>query len=126
MLISHRTGIVLICFALGGAASETLAGGDLASPPPAPPALSIVQFGSSNEYGNVYTFDGTVTGGNGSPITINFGNLASLVGKTTNVGSDGTFTVTIELTYGDYGLASAQAVNTGGQQSNVAYTPVFP
>lgn len=130
MLISRWSGIVLICFALSGAASETFAGG-LARPgngagAVAPPGLSIVAFDASGGIDNIYTFEGKVTGGDGSPITINFGNLPSLIGKTVTVASDGSFLFTIELTSEDFGLASAQAVNAGGQTSSPAYTPVFP
>jgi hypothetical protein len=142
MSISRWAGLVVICVALGGAASGTLAGG-LTPPagpgtgPPtgpstvpniAPPPFSdlvITQFTASSMFGTIWTFAGQVTGGNGSAVTINFGNLPTLVGKTTPVGNDGSFIFTIELTEDDYGLATAQAVNTG-QQSNVAEAYIFP
>jgi hypothetical protein len=143
MSISHWIGIVVVGALLGVAASGAVAwergsdnDGGLGAPggpgnpgtPPGggPPALQITKFGWTNTFANVYTFAGTVIGGDGSAITINFGELDSLVGKTTAVNADGTFSFTIELTPDDYGLATAQAVNASAQQSNVAETYVFP
>jgi len=137
MSLSRWTGIVLICCTIGAADCGTFAGGTLragggGTPIPrgdgggAPPTtLTITQFDWSSGFGNIFTFEGKVTGGDGSPITIYFGNLPSLVGKSVTVGSDGSFLFTIQLTSDDYGLASAQAVNNNGSKSNVAYSYVF-
>jgi hypothetical protein len=139
--MSRWAGFVVICITLGGAASGTLAGGlnPPGGPGPGPSTapstgpnnglpvsdLVITQFTASSGFGNIWTFAGQVTGGNGSAVTINFGNLPTLIGLTTPVGNDGSFIFTIEMTEDDYGLATAQAVNTG-QQSNVAEAYIFP
>jgi hypothetical protein len=89
----------------------------------------ITDFYAVCNYGNVWTFSGHVLdNGSSCPINVNFGNLNSLMGKSTEVRDDGSFLLIVTLAPGESGLASAQAVEDSPQAlaSTVEYVGVFP
>jgi hypothetical protein len=103
----------LFCALWGYHALTVTAGGN--APPVGP---TITSFRSVAEYGDGWTFEGTVTGGTGK-VTIYFGNLPCLVGLTTPVNPDGTFSMTITVPPGQSGCGSAQAIDATGNRSIV-------
>ena len=109
----------------GGGMPPPGGGGMPPPPPPPPPPLVITEFIAVSTFGTVYSFDGKVTGGDGSAITINFGDAPTMKGKSCKVQEDGSFTFTIELTLADYGPVSGQAVNASGQMSALDFVFVL-
>jgi hypothetical protein len=71
--------------------------------------------------GNVWTFQGRVIDESPAGLTVRFGGIPTLQGKSATVGSDGTFCLVIQLTAPqDNGMATAQTTDWGGLNSNVA------
>lgn len=84
-------------------------------------APQIVNFAAGNPIGNYWTFSGSVTDESAPGMTINFGGLAGLVGRTTTVQADGTFSFTILLPEGVEGTATAITTDWWGLDSQMAY-----
>lgn len=87
----------------------------------------ITNFLAVYEGNGVWRFQGIVTApASQGPagLTVNFGGLATLSGRSTTVNADGTFSIEALLAPGSAGLATAQAVDWWGQTSNVAEAPV--
>jgi hypothetical protein len=128
MSVFRSAALVFICAALALTKTGAFAGGVAPPPPPPPPpppALEITDFMAVNNFSNIWIFTGKVTGGDGSPVTINFGDAPSMVGKSTPVNADGTFSYTTRLTKDDYGEVTAQAVDTSGEMSGVDFLYIF-
>jgi virginiamycin B lyase len=92
----------------------------LASNPP-----TISNFVGSNS-GGVWTFTGKVNDSSPAGLTVSFGGLPSLAGKTATVQADGTFELVVALAAGEQGTVTAQTTNWWGQNSNVAQWVVAP
>jgi hypothetical protein len=74
---------------------------------------------------NVWDISGTVTDQqNPAGIIVQLGGLPELQGVTATVGSDGTFSVIVQLQAGETGTISAQATDWWGLQSAVVYDPL--
>ncbi len=123
MFALRSVAIVVLCGAL--ATGAVAGGGPQPPPPPPPPLLQITEFTAVTDGGMLYTFEGRVTGGNGTAITIMFGEAPSMVGKSCTVQEDGTFTFTIQLMADDYGPVSAQAVDRSGDKSDYDFVYVL-
>jgi hypothetical protein len=80
----------------------------------------IVDFTATQAYGNAWIFEGTVVGSNLQGLTITFGGLTSLAGKTATVAANGTFSLVQTLANGEFGTATAQTTDLNGQSSNLA------
>ena len=89
-------------------------------------APSITHFQAIRGALNVWTFQGQVTDESAPGLTVRFGGLPSLVGRTVTVDSTGWFHLTIELQDGEQGTASAQTTDWWGLNSNLALTDVSP
>ncbi len=88
-------------------------------------APTIGNFQAVEGTNRVWTFSGTVTDGEGAGgLTVTFGGLPTLNGKTVNTAADGTFSLTIQLQVGENGTATAQTTDAWGQASNVAMANV--
>jgi hypothetical protein len=81
----------------------------------------ICNFTAMHLYGNVWSFSGTVADESPAGLTVTFGGLPSLVGKTATVNANGTFSLTVELLAGEEGTATAQTCDWWGQASNEAW-----
>jgi hypothetical protein len=132
MFVLRSAALVFICGALVTLAVGTVVGGGTAPapappppPPPAPAPLDITSFKAVSSYGMIYTFSGTVTGGDGSVTNIYFGDSPTMTGRWCEVQEDGSFSLTIELTTADYGPVSAQAINQTGEMSEIDYVYVL-
>ena len=79
----------------------------------------ITSFTAIQGSGNAWILEGTVVAPNMQGLVITFGGLPALVGQTVAVAADGTFYLVQNLG-NDYGTATAQATNPGGQTSNIA------
>jgi hypothetical protein len=88
----------------------------------------ISNFTATEGYNNIWTFSGMVTDGTSSAagLTVTFGGLNSLNGKTATVGSNGVFTLTVQLQPGEGGYATAQTTDSSGFNSNLAQVLVDP
>jgi hypothetical protein len=78
----------------------------------------IQNFTASYQGDGQWRLSGSVAASNLQGITINFGGLGSLMGRSVSVGSDGNFELVVEL-QGETGSASAQATK-GDLVSNLA------
>jgi hypothetical protein len=83
----------------------------------------IVDFDWSNPYGQAFIFSGRVLAQNPGGLAVNFGGI--LAGLSVTTDADGSFSHAIYLDPDDYGIATAQAVDQQGLQSNVAQTIVY-
>src|SRR5258708_486240 len=70
------------------------------------------------------TISGKVVEESSAGLTVTFGGLPSLIGKTATVASDGTFRLTSQLQTGENGEATAQTTDWYGQQSAIAWVLV--
>jgi hypothetical protein len=76
---------------------------------------------------NYWTFSGSVSDScQVSGMTITFGGMPSLKGKTATVQADGTFSLLVQLQNGESGTASAVTQDWWGQASNTAMAAVNP
>jgi hypothetical protein len=73
---------------------------------------------------NGWTFTGTVNDESPAGLTITFGGIPDMVGKTTTIQSNGTFSFTIDLGT-DYGTVTAQTADWWGLRSNIAQYAIF-
>jgi len=89
-------------------------------------APTISNFTATHLLGNCWTFSGVVTDELPGGLVVQLGGLPSLEGVATTVGSDGTFSVTVELQQGEEGTATAQTTDWWGQDSNEALCLVHP
>lgn len=84
----------------------------------------IYPFTATQSDANAWIFRGTVTAPNLQGLTITFGGIPSLAGRTAIVAADGTFSLVVTLGNGEYGTATAQTTDQLGQNSNRAAAPV--
>jgi virginiamycin B lyase len=91
-------------------------------------APRIVDFTAEALGGGLYRFSGKVIDEMPNGLTITFGGVPTMVGKTTTTASDGTFSLTVQLeTEGsDGGNVTATTVDMWGASSNVATVSVTP
>jgi hypothetical protein len=82
----------------------------VSSPPPV-----ITSFTATMTGGNLWTFTGTVNDPSAAGLQVQ---LAGAYGGVATVGTDGTFTVTVQLTGGVMGNVTAQVTDWWGQLSN--------
>src|SRR5262249_31819935 len=75
----------------------------------APPV--IVNFTGGVVSGTLWTFTGTVKDESPQGLTVYFSGLPDLNGKTATVGADGSFSLTVQLTYGQGGTVQAQVTD---------------
>jgi hypothetical protein len=73
--------------------------------------------------GTSWTFSGTVEDENTAYLYIDFGGI--LAGHTVSATSDGTFSYTLDLPPGEYGIVSAVTTDVGGLTSNTAQDLVY-
>lgn len=83
---------------------------------------TILDFTCVPEIGNMWTFSGRVADEHAAGMTVSFGGLPSLLGKTATVNADGTFSFTIELQPGEEGTATAWTCDWWGQLSETVCT----
>jgi hypothetical protein len=81
-------------------------------------------FGYTKGFLDYYTFSGKVTGDVTAGMVITFGGIDALNGKTATVDSNGNFSITVEITESDPGMATAYATDWYGLGSQVAYVLV--
>ena len=86
----------------------------------------ISNFSARWVFGTVWTFSGRVSDEYAAGLTVRFGGLPSLQGKTAVVAADGTFSLTVILANGEQGTATAQTTDWWGQDSNQAWMTVHP
>ncbi|MBM4070344.1 MAG: hypothetical protein FJ271_15525 [Planctomycetes bacterium] len=86
---------------------------------------SITNFAAVHGIGTVWTFQGRVIDESASGLTITFAGIPSLANRTTTVGQDGWFYLTIELQEGEEGVVTAETIDWWGLESNEAQTTVF-
>jgi hypothetical protein len=88
----------------------------------------ISNFSASEGYNNIWTFSGSVADGYGSAVglTVTFGGLNSLAGKSATVAANGTFSLIVQLQPGEGGYATAQTTDSYGFTSNMAQVLVDP
>jgi hypothetical protein len=94
-------------------------------PSPSGPTVAIV----AKEVGlGVWEIDGTATGNQVAGITVNFGGIPALEGKTATTDANGNFTLvfTVSTNGSDQGTGWAQAVDANGNASNVATADINP
>lgn len=85
--------------------------------------LVITAFQATEGQNNLWTFSGTVTDsaqGHGT-ITVHFGGLPQLIGQTTTVQGNGSFSLTIQVPPNTYDVASAVATDQA-RPSNTSQT----
>jgi hypothetical protein len=82
---------------------------------------TIVDFVAVEEGSNIWTFKGKVTGPDVVGLTVSFGGLPSVRGKTAVVEENGWFFLTVRLRRGESGTVTAQTTD-----SNMAETIVCP
>ena len=75
---------------------------------------------------NQWTFSGLVLDEYAPGLTVSFGGLASLAGKTATVAANGTFSLTVDLAEGEEGTALAETMDWWGHHSNVAQYMIQP
>lgn len=80
----------------------------------------IVDFYAQEGEDGLWTFSGLVVTDSPGGLLVIFGGLPTLVGQTTEVNEDGTFSLTIQLGDCEGGLATAQTTDWDGLLSNVA------
>jgi hypothetical protein len=85
----------------------------------------IADFIATHGFGCVWTFSGRVIDENAEGLTIRFGGLMSLLGLTTAVHEDGTFSFTRTLAQGEFGTATAVTTDWWGQDSDVEWAAVL-
>jgi len=83
-------------------------------------APTISNFLGTISPGRFYTFTGHVDDEFAAGLTISFGGLPSLAGKTATVDEDGNFSLTIELPLGEDGEAQASVCDCWGTESELA------
>ncbi len=78
--------------------------------------------------GGLYTFQGQITAGYSSNMTVKLWGISTLNGSqgytTVTVGSDGWFRYTVQLTSQDHGTVCAEAINWDGLTSDIVMTSV--
>jgi large repetitive protein len=84
----------------------------------APP--SILNFRADLISGTTWVFTGSVSDESAPGLTVHFGGLPSLEGKSITVGDDGTFSFTVALAPGEEGMATALCTDWFGLQSDLA------
>lgn len=89
-------------------------------------APSIINFTATRSVNTVYIFTGQVLDESAAGLTVSFGGLQSLLGKTATVAPNGTFSLTVELAQGEEGCATAQTTDWWGLVSQVAEALVSP
>jgi hypothetical protein len=85
----------------------------------------IVDFAAVHGTGNYWTFSGRLSDESPGGLSVIFGGLSSLSAHVLQVGSDGTFTATIELAQGEFGTATAHTMDWWGLMSSTAETSVY-
>lgn len=80
----------------------------------------IDSFSGSPGAGNMWIFQGHVSDESPAGLTVRFGGLPELQGKTATVQSNGTFWIGVQLARGEYGTATAQVTDWWGLNSDVA------
>ncbi len=86
------------------------------------PAIS--DFNATCEDGNTWEFTGSVSGAPMQGEVVNLGGIPALNNVQVNVNPDGTFCVLANVSSGNGGIATAQAVDWWGDTSDVAETSV--
>ncbi len=81
----------------------------------------IQNFSGTSGANNIWTFTGNVVDESAPGLTITFGGIGALVGRTTTVQSNGTFFFTIQLPEGASGAASALTTDWWGQNSQTEF-----
>jgi hypothetical protein len=84
-----------------------------------------ITFTATPEGNGVWLFSGTVTGAPTQGEVVNFGGFTALAGQSTTVNADGTFSFTCTVASGQGGLATAQAVDWWGDESQIATASVY-
>lgn len=85
---------------------------------------SIANFLATEGANNQWTFTGTVTDESAAGLSIIFGGLASLIGQSTTVQQNGTFSLTIQLQVGEQGQASVKTTDWWGLESEQVFAVV--
>jgi hypothetical protein len=122
--------LVLALAALASAVGSVLAGGTLpvipgGSAPPLPPWPVITQFQSEWGDNDLCTFYGKVSAPGGvANLTIEFGSLRSLIGRSVPVNPDGSFSLTVMLGPNETGIATATLVDFADEELDEAYSYV--
>lgn len=73
----------------------------------------------------LWLFSGTVTGAPTQGEVVNFGGITPLLGQSTTVNADGTFSFTCIVAHDQGGMATAQAVDWWGDESPMATASVY-
>ena len=88
--------------------------------------IGIVDFAAIRETSNVWTFEGRVIGAVPGEVTVQLGGLPSLNSSAPfAVAGDGTFAMTETLGANEWGTATALAIDSDDNQSNLAAAMVF-
>jgi hypothetical protein len=80
----------------------------------------ITEFTATAGAGGFWTFSGKVTDESRLGLTVRFGGIPALNGKTAMVNEDGEFSITVKLGPNDTGTATAQTTDWWGLNSNLA------
>jgi hypothetical protein len=87
---------------------------------------SIAGFTATGGYNRTWVFSGTVIDESPGGLTVSFGGLPSLNGRTATTGSNGSFSLTVQLRPLESGEASAQVTDGGGLTSDLVWALVDP
>lgn len=88
-----------------------------------PPTITL---SASRQVNNLWVFSGTVTDEHAAGLTVRFGGLPTIDGRTTTVAANGTFSFTAELAPGEEGTATAKTTDWWGLNSNLAEYMIHP
>jgi hypothetical protein len=86
---------------------------------------SIINFRATQGYNNLWTFQGQVNDESPAGLVVRLGGVPGLCTSAV-VGSDGWFSLTVQLAPGVSGLATAQVTDWWGLAADIAYAPVTP
>lgn len=90
-------------------------------------APQLINFTASNLGGGLFLFTGRVTDDQSTAgLTVTFGGVPTMQGRTTTTASDGTFSFQIQLSTNDVGTVTAVATDIWGLASNAASAFVTP
>jgi hypothetical protein len=118
-LPASRVGQVQATVTDGWGQISNAVGATVTSAPP-----SILNFQAELVSGTTWVFTGSVSDEYAAGLTVQFGGLPSLEGKSVAVGDDGTFSFTVILAPGEEGMATALCTDWFGLQSNLACTSI--
>jgi hypothetical protein len=87
--------------------------------------IPTITFTATPEGNGVWLFSGTVGNDPTQGEVVNFGGITPLAGESTTVDPDGTFSFICTVASGQGGMATAQAVDWWGDESQIATASVY-